>query len=156
MELRRVHSSVLENRRNDQINLVAPLRLNRAKGRGIFCDGRGHFAALPLVRSIALQFARHSLATATRLIRYTHSANLIAYGDRRISLGGYHVVGGLDDHCDVLSARTAPRRLAANDGRGYCCCDCHDTGASMGSDPNAANLSPKEHFRWSVMEYEHS
>ena len=27
---------------------------------------------------------------------------------------------------------------------------------SEGSDPNAANLSPKEHFRWSVMEYEHS
>ena len=32
----------------------------------------------------AAEIAR-ALATATRLIRYAHSANLIAYGDRRIS-----------------------------------------------------------------------
>lgn len=71
----------------------------------------GHFAALPLVRSIASQSARRSLATATRLIRYAHSANLIAYGDRRISLGGYEIVGGLDVHGDVRPVR-APSRKA--------------------------------------------
>ena len=33
---------------------------------------------------------------------------------------------------------------------------CINRTVSISSDPNAANLSPKEHFRWSVMEYEHS
>ena len=52
----------------------------------------------------------------------------------------------------VLLDNPVPSHAGIIPKRGYCI----NTTVSISSDPNAANLSPKEHFRWSVMEYEHS
>ena len=95
----------------DRDSIRAPATSRKRKKRSRRSEERrDRFAGTLLLAALAVGALPQALSTATRLIRYTHSANLIAYGDRRISLGGYHVVGGLDDHCDVLPARTAPCR----------------------------------------------